>query len=72
MGVEKMAPISVTLGQGHKDTDAGPNLPCPRDKVRTANPIAAKLGRYIPLFMFSTWLNFGGIPSTNIFERICS
>ena len=32
-------------------------LPCPHGKVRTAHPIATKLGRYIPLVMFSTWLN---------------
>ena len=62
MGVGKfLAPISVTLGQGHKATEAGRYLLCPHDKVRTSYPIATKLGRYIPLIMFSTSLNFGKI-----------
>ena len=46
-----LAPISVTLGQGHSATEAGRNLSCPHDKVRTAHPIATKLGRYIRLIM---------------------
>ena len=59
MGVGNFfAPISVTLGQGHWATEAGRNLPCPHDKVRTAHPIATKLSRYIPLIMLSIWLNF--------------
>ena len=55
------APISVTLGQGHQATEAGRNLPCPHDKVRTAHPIATKRGRYIPIAIVSTWLNFGDL-----------
>ena len=68
-----LAPISVTLGQGHWATGAERNLPCPRGKVRTAHPIAAKLGRYVPLIMLSTWLNFGEIlPNffSNFFRKI--
>ena len=37
------------------------NLHCPHSKGGTAHPIATKLGRYIPLIMFSTWLHFGEI-----------
>ena len=50
------------------------NLICPHDKVRTAHPIATKLGRYIPVVMLFTWLNFGGIlPGTfltNVFVNL--
>ena len=69
MGVGNfLAPISVTLGQGHQAAEVGRNLPCPHDKVRTTNPIATKLGRHIPLIMLSTWLNFGEIlPFFNFF-----
>ena len=49
-----LTPISVTLGQGHQAPGAGQNLICPHDKVRTAHPIATKLGRYIPLVMLFT------------------
>ena len=56
-----LAPISVTLGQVHWATEVGQNLVCPSDKLRTAHPNASKHGRYIFLFMVSTWLNFGGI-----------
>ena len=56
-----LAPILVTLGQGHLATEAEHNLPCPHDEVRTAHPITTKLGRYIPLIMLSTWLNFSEI-----------
>ena len=56
-----LAPISVILGQGHYATEAGHTLSCPHDKIRTAHPIATKLGRYIPLITLSFWLNFGGI-----------
>ena len=45
-----LAPISVTLGQGHQATEAEQILFCPHDKVRTAHPIATKHGRYIPPF----------------------
>ena len=55
-----LVPTSVTLGSGHQATEAGQILPCPHDKVRTASPIATKLGRYV---MLSNWLNFGGILS---------
>ena len=41
-----LAPISVTLGQGHYATEVGPNLPCYHDKVRTANPVATKLDEH--------------------------
>ena len=56
-----LAPISVTLGQGHQATEAGEILPCPHDRVKTADLIATKLDSYIPLIMLSTWLNFGRI-----------
>ena len=37
MGVGNfLSPISLTLGKGHLATEAGRNLPCPQDKVRTA------------------------------------
>ena len=50
MGVENfLAPTSVTLGKAQRATEAEHNLPCPHGKVRTAHPIATKLGRYIPL-----------------------
>ena len=69
MGVGNvLVPISVTLGQGHQAPEAGQILPCPQDKVRTAHPNATKLGRYITLVMFSTWLHFGEILS-EIFTR---
>ena len=55
--------FSVTLGQGHQATEAGQNLNCPHDKVRTVHLIATKLGRYIPLVMHSNWFHFGGILS---------
>ena len=64
-----LAPISVTLSQGHQATKAGQNLTCPLDKVRTACPIATKLGSYIPLVMLSTWINFGGILSETFFSH---
>ena len=64
MGVgKKMAPISVTLGQGHQITKEGQYLTCIHDKVRTAYLIATILGRCIPDVMLSTCLNFGGILS---------
>ena len=47
-----VAPISVTLGQGHLATEAGQNLSCPHDKVRTVHPIATKLSRYPPCHAF--------------------
>ena len=48
MGVETfLAPVSVTLGQGPEATEADRNLPCPHDKIRTANPIAAAFDMYI-------------------------
>ena len=56
-----LAPISVTLGQGYKATEAGHNLPCPHDKVRTAHPIATKHSRYIPphhaFYLIKFWSN---------------
>ena len=56
MGVGKiLAPIPVTLGQGHQATEVGPNLTCYHNKVRFAHPIATKFDRYIPLVMLSTW-----------------
>ena len=48
-------------------SEAERNLPCTRGKVRTAHPIATKLGRYIPLIMVSTWLNFGEILQKKFF-----
>ena len=66
-----LAPISVTLGQGHYATEAGCNLPCPNDKVKTAHLIATKVGRYIPLIMFSTRLNFGEILPELFFAIFC-
>ena len=73
MGVGKMlVPISVTLDQGHQTIEAVQILPCHNDKMRTAHAIATKLGRYIPLDMLSTRLNFGGILYENfltIFSR---
>ena len=62
MGVKKsLAPISVTSGQCHLATAAGPNLLCCHDKGRTGHPIATKLKLYrcIPLVMLSTCLNSG-------------
>ena len=53
-----LAPISVTLGQGHLATEAGRNLPCPHDKVRIAYPIASKPGRNFPLIMIIHLSNF--------------
>ena len=38
----------MTLGQGHYATQAGCNLPCPHDELRTTHPMATKLGRYTP------------------------
>ena len=57
-----LAPISVTLGQGHQATEAERNLPFPHGKVRTAHPIATKLGGYIPLMMLPTWFHFASFP----------
>ena len=37
-----LAPILVTLDQGHQATEAGQNLICPHDKARTAHPIATR------------------------------
>ena len=54
-------PISLILGQGHKGTEAGQIWACPRDKVRTAFPIAPNFGRNIPPIMLSTWLDYEGI-----------
>ena len=64
-----LALISVTLGQGHWATEAGRNLSCPHDTMRTAHPIATKLDRYIPLIILSTWLNFGVILRKMLFRR---
>ena len=47
----------------HQAIEAGQIFPCPHDKVRTAPPIATKLGRYISRVMLSTLLNFEGILS---------
>ena len=49
------------LGSRSLSTKAGRNLPCPHNKVRNAYPITTKRGRYIPLIMLSTWVNFGEI-----------
>ena len=49
-----LAPVSVTLGQGHQGHGAGQLLPCPHDKVRTTHPITSKLGSYITLTMLIT------------------
>ena len=62
-------PISVTLGQGHQATEVGQILLCPHSKVRTGHLFATRLGRYIPLVMLSTWLNFGGILSETFFNE---
>ena len=64
MGVGNvLVPIPVTLGQGDQAPEAEQILLCPQDKVRTAHPKTTKLGRYISLVMFSTWLHFGEILS---------
>ena len=58
----------MTLGQGNQATEAGQILTCPDDNVRTAHPIATKLGRYIPLIMLSTGFNFGRILPETFFK----
>ena len=51
----------MTLTQGHGCDIDKQKFACLQDKVRITQPITTKLGSYIPLVMFITWLDFGGI-----------
>ena len=53
----------MTLTQGHGCDIDKQKVACLQDKVRITQPITTKLvtGSYIPLVMFITWLDFGGI-----------
>ena len=62
-----LRPSRWPFGQGHWATDAGHNLPCPHNIVRTAHPITTQFGTYIPLIMIAIWFNFGEILAKNVF-----
>ena len=49
-----LAPISVT-DQGHQANEAGQNLTCPHDKVRTAHPFFHSQTFYWPYLDWSNW-----------------
>ena len=57
----------MTLTQGHRCDIDKQKFGCLQDKVRTTQPISAKLCSYISLVMIITWLTFGGIPSETHF-----
>ena len=60
----------MTLTQGHGCDIDKQKFACLQDKVRTTQPITTKLGNYIPLNMFITWLEFGGILLETLFISI--
>ena len=72
MGVGKIFDTHLDdLGSRSLSYQAGQNLPCPLNKVRTTQPVTTKLGiSPFPLLMLSTWLNFGGILSETFFSWI--
>ena len=62
-----LAPILVTLDQGHQATEAGQNLICPHDKARTAHPIAT---RHICMSRTANMSLEGHVSSLNKFNSI--
>ena len=52
--------LVMSESQGLNLRYLGQYFACLHDKARTTHPITTK-HRYIPMLMFITWLNFGGI-----------
>ena len=64
--------LSVTLTQGHSCGIDKQKIAFLQDKMRTTHTVTAKLGRYIPLAMLITWLDFGEILFELFFAKFSS